>query len=77
MREQRQENHQLHKDVQRMAKNIKLTQNKEIVMENRELKLHSKKTIETMLKLREGLYKMKGEMKQTYVHLKNGNQVEA
>ena len=45
-----------------MAKNIKLTQNKEIVQENRELKLHSKKTIETMLKLREGLQKMKGEM---------------
>ena len=73
MREQRQENHQLHKDVQRMAKNIKLTQNKEIVIENRELKLHSNKTIETMLKLREALQKMKGEICQTYIHLKDGN----
>lgn len=60
-----------------MAKNIKLTQNKEIVMENRELKLHSKNTIYTMIKLRESLQKMKGEMSQTYMHLKNGNQVEA
>ncbi len=60
-----------------MAKNIKLTQNKEIIQENRELKLHSKKTIETMLKLREGLQKMKNEMRQTYLHLQNGNQVEA